>query len=67
MIPCRHPSITLIDGPTQACNSFFFKQIVELQLIQPSPSRVISVHSDRVPNLPDPKHLYPTFEYVQGI
>ena len=53
-------------GPTQAGKTFFFKQILEHQFIQPPPSRVIYVFGEHAPNLADLKHLYPTIEYVQG-
>ena len=66
MITFRQPTNILIAGPTQAGKTFFFKQILEDQLIQPSPSRVISVYGEHVPNLADLKHLSPTIEYVQG-
>ena len=65
MITFRHPTTVLIAGPTQAGKAFFFKQILEHQLIQPSPSRVINVLAEHPPDLANLKHLYPTIEYVQ--
>ena len=67
MITFRHPTTILIAGPTQAGKTFFFKQIFELWLTQPSPSRVIYVYGEHAPNLAVLKHLYPTIEYVQGM
>ena len=67
MITCRHPTTILITGPTQAGKTLFLKQILEHQLIQPSPSRVIYVFSEHAPNLTDLKHLYPPIEYLQGM
>ena len=67
MITFRHPTTILIAGPTQAGKTFFFKQILEHQLIQPSPSRVIYVYGEHAPNLADLKYLYATIEYVQGM
>ena len=67
MITFRHPTTILIAGPTQAGKTFFFKQILEHQLIQPSPSRVIYVFGEDAPNLADLKHRYPSIEYVQGM
>ena len=66
MITFRQPTTILIAGPTQAGKTFFFKQILEHQLIQTSPSRVIYVFGEHAPNLADLKHLYPTIEDVQG-
>ena len=66
MITFRHPTTILIAGPTQPGKTFF-NQIIEHQLIQPSPSRVIYVYCEHAPNLTDLKHLYPTIEYVQGV
>ena len=66
MITFRHPTSIPMAGPTQAGNTFFFKQILEQQLIPPSPSRVLSVYGEHAPNLADLKHLYPTIEYVKG-
>ena len=67
MITFRHPTTILIARPTQAGKIFFFKQILEQQLIQPSPSPVINVYAEHAPNLADLKLLYPTIEYVQGM
>ena len=67
MITFRHPTTILIGGPTQVGKTFFFKQILEHQLIQPSPSRVIYVYGEHAPDLPDLKHLYLTIEDVQGM
>ena len=61
MISFRHPTTILIAGPTQAGKTFF-KQILEHQLIQPSPSRVIFVYGEHAPDIADLKHLYPTIE-----
>ena len=66
MITFRHSTTIRIPWPTQAGKTFF-KQILEDQLIQPSPSRVIYVYGELAPNLADLKHLYPTIEYVQGM
>ena len=65
MITFRHPTTILIAGPTQAGKTYFFKQVLEHQLIQPSPSRVIYLYGEHAPDLTDLKHLYPTIEYVQ--
>ena len=67
MFTFRHPNTILIAGPIQAGKSFFFKQILEHQLIKPSPSRVIYVYGEHAQKLGDLKHLYPTTEYVQGM
>ena len=67
MITFRHPTTILIAGPTEAGKTFYFKEILQHQLIQTSPSHVIYVYREHVPNLADLKHLYPTSEYVQGM
>ena len=67
MITFSHPTTILIAGPTQAGKTFFFKHILEHQLIQPSHSRVIYVFGEHARNLTDLKHLYPTIEYVQAM
>ena len=63
----RHPTTILIAGPTQAGKTFFFKQVLEHQLIQPSPSCIVYVYGEHAPDLAALKHLYPTIEYVQGM
>ena len=67
MISFRHPTTILIAGPTQAGKSFFFKQVLENDLIQPSPSRVIYVYGDSHPDLSNLKLEYDSVEFVQGI
>ena len=67
MITFRHPTTILIAGPTQAGKTFFFKQILEHQLIQPSRSRVIYLYGEHAPNRADLKHLYSTIEYFHGM
>ena len=61
MLSFRHPTTILIAGPTQAGKSFFFKQILDQNLIQPPPNRIIYVYSDSRP------HLNDSVEYVKGI
>ena len=61
MLSFRHPTTILIAGPTQAGKSFFFKQILDQNLIQPPPNRIIYVYSDSHP------HLNDSVEYVIGI
>ena len=67
MIIIGHFTTLLIVGPTQAGRPVFFKQVLEDHLIQPSPSRVISVYGEHADDFPDLKHLNPTIEYVQGM
>ena len=67
IITFPHPTTILIAGPSQAGKTFFFKQVLEHQLIQPSPSRVIYVYVEHAPDLADLKPLYPSIEYVQGM
>ena len=67
MLTFRHPTTILIAGPTQAGKTFFFKQILEHQLIQPSPSRIIYVYGDQPPDLDKIKHLYESVEFVAGM
>ena len=64
MITFRHPTTILIVGPTQAGKTFFM-QILEHQLIQPSPSRVLYLFGEHAPHVTDLKQLYATIEYVQ--
>ena len=67
MLSFRHPTTILIAGPTQAGKSFFFNQVLEQQLIQPSPSRIIYVYGHSHPDLANLKRLYESVEFVQGI
>ena len=67
MLSFRHPTTILIAGPTQAGKSFFFNQVLENHLIQPSPSRIIYVYADHHPDLSHLKHLYSQVEFVQGM
>ena len=67
MITFRHPTTILIGGPTQAGKTFFFKQVLEHQLIQPSPSRIVYFYVEHATDLADLKPLYPSIEYVQGM
>jgi len=66
MLTFRHPTTILIAGPTQAGKSFFFKQLIENDLIQPPPNRVIYVYGDSHPDLPI-KSEYDHVEFVKGI
>ena len=59
MIRFREPPTILMGGATQAGMLFFFKQILEHQLIQPSASRVISVYGENAADLGDHEPLYP--------
>ena len=61
MLPFRHPTTILIAGPTQAGKSFFFKQVLEHDLIQPSTSSVISVYGEQHPDL---SHFESVYESV---
>ena len=67
MLSFRHPTTILIAGPTQAGKSFFFKQVLENDLIQPSPSRIIYVYGESHPDLSNLKSEYDSVEFVQGI
>ena len=67
MMTFSHPTTILIARPTQAGKTFFFKQILEHQLILPSTSRVIFVVDENGPNLSDVKLLDRTIEDIQGM
>ena len=67
MLTFRHPTTILIARPTQAGKTFCFKKILEHQLFQTSPSRVIYDFREHAPDLADLKHLYSTIAYVQGM
>ena len=67
MLPFRHPTTILIAGPTQAGKSFFFKQVLEHDLIQPSPSRVIYVYGEQHPDLSHLESVYESVEFVKDI
>ena len=67
MLSFRHPTTIIIVGPTQADKTFFFKEILEHQLIQPWASRIVFVYGDHSPDLNEVKHLYPSVEFVQGM
>ena len=53
MLSFGEPTTILIAGPTQAGKSFFFNQILDQNLIQPPPNRIIYVYSDLGPHLID--------------
>ena len=63
MLSFRHPTKILISGPTQCGKTYFFKQILAHKLIQPQPSRIIYVNSERPP---EPSE-FPNIEFIQGI
>ena len=65
MITCRHTTTIRIAGPSEAGETF--KKFIQQQLIHQSPSRVIYVYGYHAPDVADVKHLYPTFNYVQGM
>jgi len=62
MLSFRHPTTILIAGPTQAGKSYFLKQLLDQNLIQPPPSRVIYVYSDSHPDLADS-----SVEFIKGM
>ena len=64
MLSFRHPTTILIAGPTQAGKSFFFKQILDHDLIQPAPNRIIYVYAEHHPDLAS---HYPNVEFIQGV
>ena len=57
MIIFRHPTTILIAGPTEAGKTFFFKQGLEHQLIQPTPSRVNNVNGEHATELSELNNL----------
>jgi len=67
MISFRHPTTILIAGPTQAGKTFFFNQILENNLIQPPPSRIIYVYGEHQPDLAHLNKLYESIEFVKGM
>ena len=67
MITFRDPTTILIAEPIQGGKTFFFKQVLEHQLIQASPSLVINVYGEHAPVLAYLKHLYLSIDYVQGL
>ena len=64
MISFRHPTTILIAGPTIAGKIFVFKQILENQLIQPEPSRIIFVSGEQIPDF---DCLHYRIEFVKGM
>ena len=67
MLSFRHPTTILIAGPTQAGKSFFFKEILENNLIQPPPSRIIFVYGEHQPDLKNLNKIYESVEFVKGV
>ena len=67
MLSFRHPTTILIAGPTQAGKTFFFKEILENSLIQPSPSRIIYVYGEHQPDLSHLNKIYESIEFVKGM
>ena len=63
MLSFLHPTTILISGPTQCGKTYFFKQILAHKLIQPPPSRIIYVNSERPAELSE----FPNIEFIQGI
>ena len=64
MITFRHPTSILIAGTTLAARASSSKILSSINSV---PSRVIYFFGEHAPNLTDLKHLYPPFEYVQGM
>ena len=67
MLNFRHPTTLRIAEPTQTGKTFFFKQIIDQQLIKHSPSRVFFLYGDHPPDLNDVKDLSPSVDFVEGM
>ena len=64
MISFRHPCTILIAGPTQSGKTFFFKQILAHNLIQPPATRILYVNTGEIP--PELQE-FPQIEYIKGL
>ena len=64
MISFRHPTTIITAWQTQAGKKLFYKQILENQLIQPEPSRIIFAYVEQIPDFASVHHRN---QFVNGM
>ena len=62
----KHPATMLISGPTGCGKSRFVRRILEEQLIEPFPTRLIWVYGEGQKDYDIVKTIYPEIEFVKG-
>ena len=62
----KHPNTIQISGPKGCGKTWFVRRILEEQLIQPLPTRIIWVYSKWQPDYEQARALFPFVEFVEG-
>ena len=62
----KHPSTIQISGPPGCGKTWFVRRILEEQLIQPLPTRIIWVYSEWQPDYRQVKAIFSFVEFVEG-
>ena len=62
----KHPTSIQISGPTQCGKTRLVLRILEHQVIQPFPTRIIWVYSEPQPDYNEAARLYPHIEFEHG-
>ena len=62
----KHPTTIQISGPTGYKNTWFVRRILEEQLIQPFPTRIIWVYSECQPDYEHVSAIFLQVEFVEG-
>ena len=62
----KHPTTIQISGPTGCGKTWFVRRILEEQLIQPLPTRIIWVYSEWQSDYEHVRTAFPHVEFVEG-
>lgn len=63
----KHPSTFLIAGPTQSGKTYFVKRLLENQLFEPKPDRIIWAYGEWQPSYDKMKSSIPNLEFIKGL
>ena len=62
----KHPTTLQVSGPSRCSKTRLVLSILEHQLIQPFPTKIIWVYSENQPDYLAAQALYPQIEFVHG-
>ena len=62
----KHPTTIQVSGPARCGKTRLVLCILEHQLIQPFPTRIIWVYGDWQPDYEDARAIYPHFKFMHG-
>ena len=62
----KNPTTIQISGPTGCEKTWFIRRILEKQLIQPFPNRIIWVYSEWQSDYEHVRATFPNVEFVKG-